>query len=376
MDFLTLLVLILIVLYIGFIVFERVYHAHLRKKFKLIVHVNGIRGKSTTTRLIDAGFRNCGYKVFSKTTGTIPTYIDTNNIDHKVRRLGSANIREQLKMLRLAAKEGAEIVVLECMAVNPELQKICEEKILKADITVITNVRLDHIQEMGENLDEIAAAFAGTIPTNGKLIIGDGHYVKFFTDKAKYKQTNTFVAKPYTGDNLDTVEENISLALAVAESLSEECNGIVIDKDIFFEGMKNYHHDAGAFDGYKYQDTIFLNGLSINDPTSIRIMYDRILTKYDADKITILLNSRFDRPTRVVQHIELLKSMKMKKIILMGSNLKYIDKKIKATIPDIEIEFYDGIDSLLGEEIIFAIGNIGGHGFKVFDFFKENGDKV
>ena len=40
-----------------------------------------------------------------------------------------------------ANKQKAEILVLECMAVNPELQYISEQHILEADVTVITNVR-------------------------------------------------------------------------------------------------------------------------------------------------------------------------------------------------------------------------------------------
>ena len=140
------------VLYIFYVIIERLLINYYRKKIPLIIHINGIRGKSTTTRLIDAGLRNCGLKVFSKTTGTIPTMINTNNEDVVIKRLGKANIREQIKMLRKAAKENADVLVLECMAVNPELQKICEEKILKANITIITNVRMDHIKDIVNGL--------------------------------------------------------------------------------------------------------------------------------------------------------------------------------------------------------------------------------
>ena len=35
-----------------------------RAKLTHVVYVNGIRGKSTTTRLIESGLREGGYKVF------------------------------------------------------------------------------------------------------------------------------------------------------------------------------------------------------------------------------------------------------------------------------------------------------------------------
>ena len=177
---LYIIIIVLASLYIAYVIYEKIMVNKLRSSFKYVIHVNGIRGKSTTTRLIDAGMRECGFKVFSKTTGTIPTYIDVAGNEHEIFRLGKANIREQIKMMKLALKEGAEVLVLECMAVNPELQRICEEKILKANICVITNIRLDHINDMGDNLEEIAEAFSNTIPTNGTLIINHSDFDKFF----------------------------------------------------------------------------------------------------------------------------------------------------------------------------------------------------
>ena len=371
MDGLALIIIILAVGYLSFVIIERVVLDKIRKSFKYIIHVNGIRGKSTTTRLIDAGIRNCGFKVFSKTTGTVPTYINVNNQDVVIKRLGKANIREQIKMLRLAKKEGAEVVVLECMAVNPELQRICEEKILKADVTVITNVRLDHVNDMGEDLDDIANAFSNTIPTNGTLVIGPGDYEKYFTDKAKLKGTNVICAKPYNGPNLDTFEENISLALGVCEALS-------LNQEAFYEGLKTYHHDVGAFESYQIGNTILYNGFSINDPTSINVVFDRIKKDMNLkeEEITILLNNRADRPTRVIQHIEMIQKYQIKKLILMGSNRTYVTQKIKKLRPDLEIVNYHDINDLFNDQYIFAVGNIGGQGMKILDYFKENGEEL
>ena len=77
--------------------------------------------------------------------------------------------------------------------------------------------------------------------------------------------------------------------------------------------MKKYHHDIGAYLEIKLDNTIFLNGFSINDPESIQIVYNKIIDKYDKNNLSILLNNRFDRPTRVLQHIEMLKELECKK---------------------------------------------------------------
>ena len=357
------------ILYIFYVIIERLLINYYRKKIPLIIHINGIRGKSTTTRLIDAGLRNCGLKVFSKTTGTIPTMINTNNEDIVIKRLGKANIREQIKMLRKAAKENADVLVLECMAVNPELQKICEEKILKANITIITNVRMDHIKDMGNTLEELALALSNTTPSNGKLIVNESEFVDLFTKQAEKKNSQLIVAKDYNGiEDLDTFKDNIAIALEVARQLN-------LNEGNFFEGMKMYHKDIGAYSEILKQNTILLNGFSINDPDSIKIAYEKIITKYNKEDLTILLNSRSDRPTRVSQHLEMLKALKCKKIILMGSATSYLVKKLKDNL-DVEIETLKNKEDLLNEKVIFAIGNIGGDGMKIVEYFKKGGERI
>ncbi len=368
MDFLEIVILVLIVLYVSYIVLERFLLSWLRKKFKYVIHVNGIRGKSTTTRLIDAGLRECGFKVFSKTTGTIPTYINVNNEDVKVKRLGTANIREQIRMMYKAYKDGAECLVLECMAVNPELQMISEKMILKADLTVITNVREDHIMEMGRNKDELAEALSGTIPDHGKLVITDSEYAHYFKSKARGKNATIYVAEKYQEeDTLDTFRENIELALEVARALG-------LDADVFFNGMKKYHKDMGAYSELKKGKTILLNGLSINDSESINIVYDEIKKKYDPKDITVLLNNRPDRPTRVMQHIKLLSTIECKKVIITGSNKNYVIKECLKLNPSLDISYLKQKEDLLNEDIVFAIGNIKDDGMAILDYFKKGDD--
>jgi len=55
------------------------------------------------------------------------------------------------------------------MAVDPELQYTAQHKILDADIGVITNVRIDHVAEMGSRLSQVCDALSNTIPVGGKL---------------------------------------------------------------------------------------------------------------------------------------------------------------------------------------------------------------
>src|SRR5699024_3126056 len=166
------------------------------KKIPLRVNVNGIRGKSTITRMISAILSEAGYKNMGKTTGTAPRIIYRHNKIEKeiVRKPRGVTISEQLTVINEAATENVDSLVCECMAVNPEYQKIYQNKMIKANIGVIVNVMEDHLDEMGPTTDQIAQAFTSTIPYNGKLIISEGKYADYFKEVAKKRNTEVYVA--------------------------------------------------------------------------------------------------------------------------------------------------------------------------------------
>ena len=141
--------------------------ARSRAALRHVVHVNGTRGKSTVCRLIEAGLRAGGVRVFCKTTGTDPMTINVAGVEEPLRRRGKANIKEQVGILRRAAAENAQVLVIECMALQPEYQRCAQHRILQADVGVITNVRHDHADVMGAALPEIADTLCNTVPQNG-----------------------------------------------------------------------------------------------------------------------------------------------------------------------------------------------------------------
>jgi poly-gamma-glutamate synthase PgsB/CapB len=139
-------------------IIEQINHYKRVKRIPIRIHVNGTRGKSTTTRLIAAGLREAGFKVLAKTTGTLPRLILEDGTEVSIKRRGKANIIEQLKIFTEAVKRKVNVLVVECMAVSPELQWVSEHKMVKSTIGVITNVRQDHLEEIGPELDDMAEA--------------------------------------------------------------------------------------------------------------------------------------------------------------------------------------------------------------------------
>ena len=375
------IIIILCLFCIFYLFFEKRRSECQRETFKYLIHVNGIRGKSTVSRLIDAGVRAGGYKVFTKITGTSPRIIDTFNVEREINRKGKANIKEQIKTINWAYREGAEVLITECMAVKPEYQYICENKILHADINIITNVREDHLDEMGKSLDEIASSLANTIPTNGAIFTSDEKYFDFFKREAIKKNSKVFINREEKEEYWEIdFPSNVALALEV-------CKYIGIDEKKALEGMKNYHRDPGVLKVLLYKNRenkiYFINAMAANDPNSTEIIIDRLSKKdYWNNKRYLLVNNRGDRVSRWEQYISFVKKIdkKFDKILISGENGELFKKYLlKEKIAKEKIEIVGNasdFDSIEKDILILAVGNICGNGKKIVDYFEEMGEVV
>src|SRR5262249_35204625 len=81
----------------------------------LRIHVNGIRGKSSVTRLVAAVLRESGRRTLAKTTGSAAVVIDPGGVDRPLTRRGAPTILEQIDFVHRASDEGADALVIECM---------------------------------------------------------------------------------------------------------------------------------------------------------------------------------------------------------------------------------------------------------------------
>ena len=157
---------VLVIIFIIFGLFENYFHQKALSSIPVRIHVNGTRGKSSVTRLIAAGLRGGNLKTIAKTTGTTPRIINEYGKDVAIHRLRSASIGEQIKLMRYFSNKRPDVLVIECMAVNPQYQWTSEQSIVKSTLGVITNVRQDHLDEMGTTNEEIAYSLSNTIPFN------------------------------------------------------------------------------------------------------------------------------------------------------------------------------------------------------------------
>jgi poly-gamma-glutamate synthase PgsB/CapB len=298
MSLIVFLLLLLIVL--G--VWETARHRRNLCRIGVRVHVNGSRGKSSVARLIAAGLRGGGLRVVGKTTGSAAAVIHTDGQETPIARRGGPNIREQLKVIRDAAHEGCDALVIECMAIRPDLQHACEHHIVKATHGVITNVRPDHLDVMGPTMADAAKALAGTVPRRARLFHAEDVYARFFAERARARGSRC-TAVTGTGISADEMAsfryvefpENVDLALSV-------CQAIGVERGVALRAMYDVVPDVGAMTIQhvveRGRSVAFVNGFAANDPQSYVRIWQRLDLVARADRVVLLYNNRADRMRR------------------------------------------------------------------------------
>jgi poly-gamma-glutamate synthase PgsB/CapB len=292
----------LLLLLIAYFAWEKVRHEHHLRAIPLRIHVNGTRGKSAVTRLIAAGLRAGGFKVLAKTTGSEAKVILSDGTEAPLARRGPANIRELIPFMRLAAHEGADAVVVECMAVRPELQRFAERRLVRSQIGVITNVRADHEEVLGAGAANVARALANTIPAAGLLVTTAAAWrllaaAEDRPDRLMLADTALLAADCLGGFGYEVVGENVALALAVCEAAG-------VDRQTALAGMRAATPDFGnvAVRRLVHGDSTvtLINALAANDPESTVLLWERYVPAA-GNSVTVLLNCRPDRKYRTVQ---------------------------------------------------------------------------
>ncbi len=356
------------------------------KKVPIRININGIRGKSTITRLIYGILREDNYKVIGKTTGTDARMLYWFDEEEYpvVRKPQGPNIGEQKDILQNVNDNGGEAIVNECMAVNPDYQIIFQNQLLKANIGVIVNVMEDHMETLGPTLDEVAEAFTATIPYNGKLIVMKDDYTEFFKKEADKRNTETIVV------DKDKVEEsllrefdyivfpdNVAIAMGVAEAVGA-------NTDTALKGMLNAPPDSGAVHIHYYHKNntknIFVNAFAANEPQSTKAILQKVIDyKYPYEKKVIILNCRGDRLDRTKLFAEnFITDVDYDTLICVGKSTQLVTEVMKSQ-PDKKYLNFEGkpfeeVEKAIYEEsenaLVFCVGNIHGNGKKVVNLLE------
>ncbi len=356
---------------------QRSHHRRLLSIPQRIV-VNGIRGKSSITRLCAGALRGGGLRTVAKTTGTAARFIFPDGTEEPIhRKFGLANIIEQVGIVRRAAVWCPDALVMECMAVLPELQEINEQKLVRSTICVICNVREDHLDEMGPTLDDVARSLARSMPVGGVCVTAERDRLHILQAEADRRGCRLVAVDPASVGDAEmerfgwiTFPENVAIALAVAQLCG-------VGREEAMAGMVAARPDPGtvAVDTYVTGRgrVAFANVFAANDPESTLMNIELLRSRgLIAEPLTLVVNCRPDRVERNGQMGELSGRVRPDRIVLIGEQTHTARARVPRELADRVVDLRGALDVAAfldavaigpdGMGSAVAVGNIHGQG--------------
>jgi len=373
---------------LAYLLLERIRHEKALGRIVLRIAVAGTRGKSSVTRLIAAVLHESGKRVVAKTTGSKPVVILPDGREKEIVRTGTPSILEQKKLVELASRLKADALVVETMSIRPENSRAESAKLVRPHILALTNVRLDHIDDMGQTKEAIAASLAEGIPADGTLVVlEEEDFAVFHEVAAKRRATVMRVPKNTgleAGGEFEFVE-NVRLALAVADVLK-------IPPETAFRGMAAAQPDFGSLKVWATERSgrawHLASAFAANEPESTARVLEMMRRRPGLPSRSIaLLNLRSDRGDRTRQWLAAIRTGffdGFDHLVFIGSHAPAFSRKsaawfgTKARVAAIAghdpARIMDRVFALIPEGgLVVGTGNMGGPGKALVGYWSRIG---
>lgn len=348
---------------IVYMILEQRRHLRNLDAIPVRILVNGIRGKSSITRLIAGALRADHSRVVAaKTTGTAARFIYPDGKEEPIRRrAGIVNVIEQKDVIDRAARLRADTVVIECMAVDPALQELNQRRLIRSTIGVLCNVREDHLDEMGgpdRSLDTVARSLSRGMPEHGVCVTAERDRFAILSEEAAARRTGLVYADPDTVTDEEmkpfswiTFKENVAIALSVAGLCG-------VSREVALAGMYAADPDPGvlrveqASAGGKRFAAV--NLFAANDPESTVLNVDLLLERgIISPSMSVVIGCRPDRVERNGQMGSIMDRLMPQRIFLIGSPTRSALDHIPAHLHHRVIDL--GGDNHSGQDLLAAI---------------------
>ena len=222
------------------------------------VHVAGTNGKGTTCSVIASALTASGKKVGLFTSPHIKDFreriringamIDENEVVEYIDRIQntsfdfSPSFFEMTWVMALAHfyKEKCDIIVVETGLGG----RLDATNVILPELSVITNIGLDHVAILGDTRVKIASEKAGIIKLNVPVFIGesDEEIEDVFVSTAKNNSAPIYFLPEHLGEN--TFETNKRLAFAAIDFLLKDNPQL---ESIKTKGLKDLYQNTGLY---------------------------------------------------------------------------------------------------------------------------------
>jgi poly-gamma-glutamate synthase PgsB/CapB len=221
------------------------------------------------------------------------------------------------------------------MAVDPDLQRVAEDGIVRPTITVVTNARLDHTDVQGTDAREIAAGFP--VRWGGTLVTADPVVASVLGPRVRATGGSVHLVDPASVGR-DVLRRmaylehpaNIAIALGVSGLLG-------IDRDTALRGLASAEPDPGVASVLDLPDArgdwTLVNLFAANDSESTLLALETTRDLFGiAEQPVALFTSRGDRAARSAEFAAALAANKERfsRLVVWGHRTGAMCRKTRA----------------------------------------------
>lgn len=354
------------------------------RRIPLRIAVTGTRGKSTVIRMIAAALREAGHHVLAKTTGSKPVLILPDGREEEVVRRGLPTILEQKRIVKKAADLGVRAMVTEMMSIQPECLAAESRCLLRPQFLVVTNVRIDHREEMGRTKTEIARSLSAAVrPGTTVFIPESGWYPEFEAAAGRVGARIIILQNTAAGSFFD---EDSRLAAAVASHLG-------VSEAAALQGISAAAADFGSLKiweaelGVPSATWTLVSAFAANEPESSRLVLEHLEQRLapNGRPLVGILNFRADRGDRTRQWLAAHGQgffSGFRSVYVVGAHIHSLNIRRRTGRPPSLIPLPDRTPSAIMEKIasmegaasrLIGLGNIGGIGEALVEHWQRIG---
>ena len=256
--------------------------------FRAII-VGGTNGKGSTVSFIDSIYRQSKYKIGRSTSPHLLKYNERyaiNGVDVSDEEIINAFELIETKRLEVEltyfefstlaaliifAEANIDLAILE-VGLGGRLDSV---NVVDSDVSVITNIAIDHTDYLGDTRETIGSEKAGIMRTSRPCICGDQDPPQSLLSYAKEIDTPiTFVSKGYQDEiGLDGAHQRLNAAVAIktVESLMDK---FPVSNQMITDGIKNARIKARFEKRYIGNKTIILD--VAHNPAAVKTLVETL----------------------------------------------------------------------------------------------------
>jgi len=254
-----------------------------------VITVAGTNGKGSTVSFIDSIYRQSAYKVGRSTSPHLLKYnerfaIDGVDVSDEIIinafELIEAERNEvtltyfefsTLAALIIFAEAKVDLAILE-VGLGGRLDSV---NVVDSDVSVITNIAIDHTDYLGDTREAIGREKAGIMRTSRPCICGDQDPPQSLLSYAKEIETPvTFISEGYSGEiGLEGAHQRLNAAVAI-KAIESLCDKFTVSDQMITDGVKTATIKA-RFERKMIGDKLIILDVAHN-PAAVKTLVDTL----------------------------------------------------------------------------------------------------